>query len=108
MPRKRSSSSAVLLAKALAVPSAPPVPADCKRAQELFAQVGCSAMVTVPRRQALAHTCCCQLPQFKKGKKRRQAQEEAEELHRRNPNSALCIALAKMHMTVAVEQVGGG
>eukprot|EP00887_Chlorella_sp_A99_P005124 scaffold25.g5124.t1 len=41
---------------------------------------------------------------FKKGKKRRQAQEEAEALYQRAPNSALCIALAKMHMTVAVEQ----
>ena len=43
--------------------------------------------------------------QFKKGKKRAKAQEEAETLYGSGPNSALCIALAKMHMTLAVEQV---
>jgi hypothetical protein len=43
--------------------------------------------------------------QFKKGKKRAKAQEEAEAMYLAGANSALCIALAKMHMTVAVEQV---
>ena len=52
----------------------------------------------------------CRLPlplQFKKGKKRAKAQEEAEAMYLAGANSALCIALAKMHMTLAVEQVGG-
>ena len=43
--------------------------------------------------------------QFKKGKKRAKAQEEAEAMYLAGANSALCIALAKMHMTLAVEQV---
>ncbi|KAL4433793.1 hypothetical protein ABPG75_000234 [Micractinium tetrahymenae] len=55
------------------------VPAAHKRAQELYAQ-------------------------FKKGKKRARAQEEAEAMYLAGANSALCIALAKMHMTLAVEQ----
>ncbi|KAL4853977.1 Inactive ubiquitin carboxyl-terminal hydrolase 53 [Chlorella vulgaris] len=69
-----------LLAKALGGGvAAPAVPASCRRAQELFAQ-------------------------FKKGKKRAKALEEAETMYAASGNSALCIALAKMHTTLAVEQ----
>ena len=45
------------------------------------------------------------LPQFKKGKKRAKAQEEAEAMFLTGANSSLCIALAKMHLTLAIEQV---
>lgn len=63
----------------------------------------------LPCRRLPRHSAClfpCLYTQFKKGKKRKQAQEEAEALFAAGPNSALCIALAKMHITVAVEQVG--
>jgi hypothetical protein len=47
------------------------------------------------------------MKQFKKGKKRAKALEEAETMYAASGNSALCIALAKMHTTLAVEQVCG-
>lgn len=60
-----------------------------------------------PPARLLARLPLLLLLQFKKGKKRARAQEEAEAMYLAGANSALCIALAKMHMTLAVEQVGG-
>lgn len=61
-------------------------------------------VLTLPRRASPAPRAT----QFKKGKKRARAQEEAEAMYLAGANSALCIALAKMHMTLAVEQVQPG
>ena len=59
---------------------------------------GCAPRCPLPALASLA-------AQFKKGKKRAKAHDEAQALYLAGPNSALCIALAKMHMTLAVEQV---